>query len=251
MRPIWNGALSFGLVNIPVKVYAAVESREKLRFRMLHDKDHGPIQYKRICSLCGRDVPWNNIVKGVEIGKNNFFVMSREELMKLRPEKTESIRIVEFIDSDQLDILNLGGHYFLGPLQKKEEAFFLLREVMRLTGKIAIGMFVLREKEHVCAIRSYKDGLLLTMLNYAEETRDISGVIPSPPKKFSSQEIDLAKQLVDRYYNNKFDISEFKDTFAQEIKRLIEKQEKGQVVVVKSRKKKEENLVDALKASLR
>src|SRR5688572_11579233 len=154
MRAIWTGAISFGLVNIPVKLYSAIESKEKLHFRMLHDKHLAPIQYKRICSECGKDVPWNNVVKGIETTKDNYFVISREELRKIKPEKTDSIKILEFIDSDQLDILYLSGHYFLGPSQKKEEAFFLLREVMRLTGKVAVGKFVLRDKEYLCAIRS-------------------------------------------------------------------------------------------------
>jgi DNA end-binding protein Ku len=253
MSVIWTGSLSFGLVNIPIRLYAAVESQTK-EFRLLHKKDKVPIQYKRWCPKHKQEVAWEDIVKGLEIQKNKYYVFEKEELEKLKPKRTDTIDIVEIIDAWQIDPIYFDHHYFIGPDSEKEKAFFLFKHVMEECAKAAIGRFVMRDKEHVCAIESYKKGLLLTTLNYDYEIRDIKKVefLEDPPA-LKQQEIKLAMQLIEKLEKKEFDISEYKDTFMDELKALVKKKTKGELVEVKfqtKKPKKEKNLIEALKASL-
>lgn len=253
MKSVWNGSISFGLVNIPVKLYSAVESKG-FSFRMLDSKSNSPIKYQRISTKTGKEVPWKEIVKGIEISKNRFFVPSKEQISAIKPEKSDTIDIVEFVDDQQIDPIYFNSHYFVGPSKEKEKTYFLFREILQATARTALGRFVMREKEYVCAIKAYKEGLLLITLNYAYEIRDISKVdnISSAPK-LQKQEMDLAKELINKLYKEDFDISKFKDTFAEEMEKMLKKAAKGETIEIKKeikKEKKEENLIEALKASL-
>jgi DNA end-binding protein Ku len=253
MKVIWKGSISFGLVNIPVRLYAAVEPQTK-GFRMLHKKDKVPIQYKRWCPKHKREVAWGDIVKGVEMGKNKYVVLEKEELDMLKPKSTDAIEIVQIIDAWQIDPIYFGHHYFIGPDSEKEKAYFLFKQVMEQCAKAALGRFVMHEKEYVCAIESYKEGLLLTTLNYAHEIRSISHIdyLADAPA-IKKQELDLAMQLIEKLEKKEFDITEFQDTYWDELKALIKKKVKGAAIVVKqkpAKAAKEKNLIEALKASL-
>lgn len=254
MKSIWNGSISFGLVNIPIKLYSAVQSNVK-GFRLLHKEHNAPINYKRVCSMDGKEVEWEDIVKGIEVSKNNYYIVTNEELDDLKPKNTDTVEIIQFIDSKSIDPIYFSKHYFAAPPKEDEKTYFLFKEVLQQTAKIAIGLFVMHDKEHVCAIESYKEGLLLTTLNYAYEIRDISAIdqLSSVPK-LKKEELDLAKQLISRLYMEDFDISRFKDTFFDELQKLLKKKAKGQTIVIKEKPKaaeKEKNLVEALKASLK
>ena len=254
MKSVWNGSISFGLVNIPVKLYSAIESKAA-DFKMLHDKDHGHIQYKRFCEKCGKEVDWEHITKGVEIEKNKYYIIDKKTLENIKPESSDTIEIVEFVDSKQIDPIYFDSHYFVGPSKEKEKTYFLFKEILSSAAKVAIGKFVMREKEHICAIESYNEGLLLTTLNYKYEIRDISEIeelkeVPTLKK----EELELAKQLINKLFEDEFEIGKFKDTFEEKLKILIKKKEKGEVVTVTEKSKKitdEKNLVEALKASLK
>ena len=253
MKVVWTGSISFGLVNIPIRLYAAVEPQSK-GFRLLHKKDKVPIQYKRWCPNHKQEVAWSDIVKGIEMGKNKFYVFKREELEQLKPKKTDEIEIIEIIDAWQIDPIYYDHHYFIGPDTEKEKAYFLFKQVMEQCAKAALGRFVLHEKEYVCAIESYKEGLLLTTLNYAHEIRNIQNIdfLKNAPA-LRSQEVNLAMQLIEKLQKKEFDITEFADTYMDELKALIKKKAKGAVIEVKYKPKKEEkekNLIEALKASL-
>ena len=251
MKTVWKGSISFGLVNIPIRLYAAVEPQTK-GFRLLHKKDKVPIQYKRWCPKHKQEVAWTDIVKGVEIEKNKFYVFEKEELEQLKPKKTDEISILEVIDSWQIDPIYYDHHYFIGPETEREKAYFLFKEVMERCAKAALGRFVLHDKEYVCAIESYKDGLLLTTLNYAHEIRNIKSMdfIGDAPS-LSKKEVDLAMQLIEKLQTKEFDISEFEDTYIDELKALIKKKSKGEIIELKFKpEKKEKNLIEALKASL-
>lgn len=253
MRSIWNGAISFGLVSIPIKLLPATNPRA-LSFQLLHDTDNARILYKKVCSKDGQEVPPQEIARGIEVRKGVYYKLSEEELKKLRPEKTNSIDIIEFVDSPQVDSIYFSNHYFAVPDMEKEKAYFLFKEVLQITGKIAIGKFVLRSKEYVCSIKAYKEGLLLSTLNYAYEIRDIGEVVElkSVPKLIP-EEIDLAEQLIDRIYKKEFDITKFKDSFAEDVKEIVKKKEAGEEVIVAEQEKvfKEEDIIKALKASLK
>ena len=254
MKSIWNGSLSFGLVNIPVKMYSAVEAKA-VSFRLLHKKHNAPIHFKRWCDECKKEVKWDEIVKGLEVAKDQYYIFTKEELKSIRPERTNSIDIIKIIDSHQLDPIYFDNHYYLGPEKKKEKPFFLFKEILQETAKAAVGRFVMREKEYICIVTAYRKGMLLTTLNYAYEIRDIDALeeLKSGPK-FRKEEQELAKQLINKIYDKNFDIAEYKDTFAEELKKLIKKKEKGEPIEIVEAEKEEtseENLVEALKASLR
>lgn len=254
MKSTWNGAISFGLVNIPIKLYSAIDSRT-VGFKMLDKKHHMPIHYKKWCEECGKEIKWEDIVKGVELAKDEYFIISKEELEKIKPKSTDIIDIVSFVDAKQIDPIYFQSHYFIGPAKEGEKTYFLFREVLQSSAKMAIGSFVMHEKEHIALIEAYKEGLLLTTLNYEYEIRDIKKIeeLKDPPK-LRSEELELAKQLIGKLYNPHFEISHFKDNYMEELKKLLKKKSKGEVVIVKEKAKtlqKEKDLVEALKASLK
>ncbi len=249
MRPVWKGSISFGLVSIPIKLITAIESKST-GFRLLDRKDKTPIRYIRWNPKKERAVPWEDIVKGLEVSKNKYYVIDKEQLERIKPEKTDHIDIKEFVDAQQLDPIYFNSHYYVLPERKKEKTYFLFKEVLQQTAKVAIGRFVMREREYVCAIESYKKGMLLTTLNYGYEIREINKQeeLKNPPK-LEKKGMELAKQLMDKLYEEKFDVNKFKDTFEQELEKMLKK--KGKKVTVKETKIKRENLVEALKASLK
>ena len=243
------------MVSIPVKLFSAIE-HQALGFRLLHSKCHTPLKYKRWCPKCKKEVKWEDVVKGIEIGKNKFYILTKEALEELKPEKTNNIEIVEFVDTQQIDHIYYDSHYYVVPREKKERAYFLFKEVLQLTAKAAIGRFVMKEREHVCAIESYKKGLLLTTLNYNYEIRDIDkipelGAMP----RLRKEEILLAKKLISKLYEEELDMGQFKDSFAEELRRALRVKEKGELVTVgkrmKKAKKKGRTLIEALEASLK
>jgi DNA end-binding protein Ku len=253
MKSIWNGSISFGLVNIPVKLYSAIESKS-FSFKMLDNKHHSPIKYKRVSEKTGKEVVWKDIVKGIDLGKGKYFVPTKEQLEAIKPEKSDSIDIVEFVNQDQIDPIYFHSHYYIGPAKEKEKTYFLFKEILHRTARTALGRFVMREKEYVCAIKAYRGGLLLTTLNYPYEIRDIKKVdnISSAPK-IQDAELKLAQELINKLYKDEFYMGDYKDDFAEEMEKMLEKAAKGQVIeaakVTKS-VRKEENLIAALKASL-
>ena len=241
MKSVWNGVISFGLVTIPVALVSAVEP-QMLGFHMLCNKCHSRLHYKRLCRKCNKEVPWVDVVKGLELAKNKYFVLTRENLARLKPAKSDVIEIIRFIDAHQIDPVYYNKHYFVVPT-KHEKAYYLFQEVLRSSAKVAIGRFVMKEKEYACSIEAYKHGLLLTTLNYEYEVRDINKELGSPPK-LSHVELKLARQIIDKFYGE-LDISEFRDTFAENVRKIIE----GKAVKVKKVPKL--RLMAALKASVR
>ncbi|MDD1771249.1 MAG: Ku protein [Methanomassiliicoccales archaeon] len=253
MKAIWSGSLSFGLVNIPVKLYSAVNPRP-VSFKLIHEKDNSPIEYRRWCAEGKHEVPWNEVVKGVNLGEGSFYVFSKRELAALRPKRSEVIEVHEFVSSDLIGPILVDGNYYLGPEKAGQKAFFLLREVLIKEGRAAIGSFVMRDREYLCAIQPYGPGMLLTTLNYDEEMRsieEVEGLSEAPSLK--KEELELAKDLVKKLSKPRLDISRFHDTYVTSIKALLKKREEGHVVQVKEevpQATSEANLLDALKASL-
>lgn len=251
MKAIWKGYLGFGLVNIPVALYSAVDSK-KLSFNLLHEKDKGKIKYKRFCEKCGKEVNWNDIVKGLEVGKNEYYVISKEELEELRPEGSELIEIEEFVNGDEIDSIFYNKKYFIGPDEGGERSFFLFKETLAKSHKSAIAKFVLRKNEYVCEIKDYKKGLLLTTLNYAYEVRNMDNIprLDQAPE-LKSKEQELATQLIEKWTSERFNITKYHDTFAEELKEAVRKKVKGEVVSIKEKGvHRTENLIETLKASL-
>lgn len=251
MKPIWKGSIAFGLVNIPVKMYAAI-NRRPVSFKLLHQKDNAPIEYRRWCAKDNQEVPWEEVVKGVDLGDGQLYVFSKRELSNLRPKRSDVIDISEFVGEGGIDRVLFDQHYYLGPEREGQKAFFLLHETLRKSDKLAIGSFVMREREYVCVLGPYGPGMILSTLNYLDEVRpmsDVEGIGTKPELK--TKELELAEQLIDKLTVKKVDMSRFKDTYMEKLKEAIEKRDQKHLVTREEVKPTPEaNLLDALKASL-
>ena len=251
MRSVWNGTISFGLVSIPIKLYAAVSSRS-IGFKLLCKECMTPIHYERHCEGCDEPVEWEDTMKALPLGDGQFLPFSKEELESIKPEKTDRIEIVEFIDAGDLEPLFYDKFYFCAPSRKTERSYFLFRRVLEDSQKVAIGKFVMREREYVAAVQAHGPGLLLSTLNYSYEIRDINDIetLAEPPD-LKKEELQLAEKLVDQLTEDEFKLAEFKDEFAERLQEMMEKKEK---ITVESEEEvkpfDEESLMEALQASL-
>jgi DNA end-binding protein Ku len=256
MKSVWNGSISFGLVSIDVHVYSAVQEH-LLGFKLLCKKCHTPIHYERWCNHCNKEVSWNDTVKGLKLTDGSYFIVTQATLHELKPVKTETIDIHECIDSAQLKLIYLERHYYVAPSKIGEKPYFLFKKALENSHKVAIGTFVMRDKEYACAITPYENGLLLTTLNYDYEIRKMSAIaeLKTIPK-IQPQELKLAQQLIDQLATKTFVLSRYKDTFAQELKKAIKKQSKKskparkEKKVEKPKRSKEKDLTAKLRASL-
>jgi DNA end-binding protein Ku len=251
LKAVWKGYLGFGLVNIPVALYSAVDD-EQINFHLFHEKDNGRIKYNRVCSECGEEISWVNIIKGVEIGKNNFYMIAKEEINELKPKGDDLIEIQEFIDKDQISQIYFTRHYYIGPTDESERPYFLFKETLEDSNKAAIATFVLREKEYTCIVINYKEGLLLSILNYSNQIRDIKNVPNLDDKPdLKQKEKLLARELIDKLTTDKINLEKYRDTFTESLKEMIMKKAEGELISGKAKKiSGTENLIEALEASI-
>ncbi|MCL5875794.1 MAG: Ku protein [Candidatus Dependentiae bacterium] len=254
MKAIWSGSLSFGLVNITVNLYSAIAPRTP-GFKLLCSKCHTPIVYERWCRHCHKEVSWHDTVKGLQQSDGSYFILTQESLKSLKPERSDAITITEFVTRDQLQTIYFDDHYYLGPSKKNEKEFFLFQEAINSSDKVAIGDFVMHDKEHVCAITPYKNGLLLSTLNYAYEIKDINAIVELEKKPtLGDKELKLAQQIIHQLSEKKFDLKKYKDTFAQRLEKAIKESKKIKPKTTKRKEKKitphEKTLLAMLKASL-
>jgi DNA end-binding protein Ku len=252
MKKIWSGSLSFSLVTIPVNLYTAVKEHV-FGFTLLCSKCHTPIEYKRFCPHCKKDITWNNVVKGLKQPDGNYFVITPEKLKALKPEKIDEIVIHEFVPLDAIELIYLEHHYYLAPAKDGQSSYNLFCTALADTKKAAIATLVMRDKEYVCAISPHEKGLLLTTLNYAYEIVPSKEIFQSKAKKPSASELKLAKQLITQNSSKKFDISPFKDSFIEKLKKAIKTSKRvrpSKKGVRKERKSHAESLTSALKASI-
>lgn len=264
-RTIWKGSISFGLVNIPIQVFVATQKDEFSSFNQLDGKGH-KIKYKKWCPIEEREVPWAEIKKGYEITKNNYVVLEKEDLENIKLKTTHTIEISEFIDSEDLDPIFIEKNYYIGPdagITKKKKntspsnskAYSLFIKILNETNKVAIGKVVLRDKEHLVALRSYQRGLIMHQLKYLDEIKpmdEVEGISSSQQPKVEDKELSLGKTLVDNLTSEQFDIGKYSDTYSKELEKLIEAKSKGQKVTIREEEKAEDtaNLLEALKASI-
>lgn len=252
MKAVWKGFLGFGLVNIGVSLYSAI-GEDKADFRMLHKECKAPINYKRVCSECGKEIPYEDIVKGLEVGKNEYYIFTKEELKNMRPKGNDFIEINEFVKLDQIEYLYTDKHYFVGPQEGNLRAFSLLKTVLEDNELVAIGTFVMREKEYPCFIKNYNNGLLLTTMHYSHQIRDMSKVPTIGEEiELKEKEIELANQLIEKLKNDSFNLTDYKDTFAENLKEAIKRKEEGEPIKYEERPEREEtqDLIESLRASV-
>jgi DNA end-binding protein Ku len=259
-RAIWKGSISFGLVNIPIQVFSATQKEEYTSFNQLCDKGH-KIKYKKWCPVEEREVPWSEIKKGYEITKNNYVVIEKQDLDRIKLKTNNTIEIKEFIKSEEFDPIFIEKNYYVGPdpgkkkTEASSKAYSLLVKILNETSKVAIGKVVLREKEHLIALRAYQRGLVMHQLRYLDEIRpmDEIGNLDSL-QKVDSKEISLGKTLVENLTTEKFDPGRYSDSYAKELEKMIEAKSKGLNVTIKEEEEKVEettDILEALKASLK
>jgi DNA end-binding protein Ku len=234
-RAIWSGAISFGLVNIPVKLYSAVQ-RKTVRFHQLDQEDNQRIQQRRVNPRTGEEVPYEKLVKGYEISPDRYVVITPEELESLEPEKTRMIDIVAFVDLDQIDPIYYDHPYYLAPDKGAEKAYRLLLDAMKESGKVAIGRFVLRSKENLVAIRPRDDVLTLETMLFADEVvpPDNLDELPGDGKvKTSKQELEMAQQLIDSLAED-FEPDQYRDEYRERVLDLIDRKSQGEEIVIEA-----------------
>ena len=232
-RAIWTGSITFGLLNVPVKLYSAVSSRA-IRFRELREKDGSRVRHKRVAEADGEEVAYEEMVKGYEITPDQFIVLSRDELEALDPKKTKAIEIEDFVDLDQIDPIYFNQPYYLGPAPGAERAYALLAQAMGEQRKVAIARFVLRNRESLAAVRAGDGILTLATMRFADEVVPVSqleGVLGEKPDvEPKKQEIEMAKQVIDSLSTD-FDPSAYEDEHRAELLKLIERKAAGEDIV--------------------
>jgi DNA end-binding protein Ku len=231
-RAIWSGSISFGLLNVPVKLYSAVSS-QTIRFRELRESDGSRIRHKRVAEEDGEEVPYDDIVKGYEVAPDQFVVLTREELAELDPKKTRAIEIKDFVDLDEIDPIYFNQPYYLGPDKGAEKAYALLVQAMEESRKAAIARFVLRNKEHLAAVRASDGVLTMATMRFADEIvppENVDGVVTEEEVAVSDREVEMAKRLIDSLASD-FQPESYRDEYREELLDLIERKAKGEKVV--------------------
>ena len=231
-RAIWSGAISFGLVNVPVKLYSAV-SKKTVRFHQLHAETGVRISQKRVDSSTGEEVAYDNIVKGYELSPDSYVVITPEELESLDPEKTRSIDISDFVLLEQIDPIYFDHPYYLAPAQGGTKAYELLRQAMEGAGKVAIGKVVIRSKESLVAIRANGPVLTMETMLFADEVVDPTSLdeIPVEDGKATKQELAMAQQLIDSLSGD-FEPEKYQDEYRERVLDLIERKAQGEEIAV-------------------
>ena len=255
-RSIWTGAISFGLVTVPVKLYSAV-NRKTVRFHQLHGETGSRIQQKRVDPTTGEEVPYEDIVKGFEIAPERYVMISPEELEALDPKKTRTIEIEDFVDLQQIDPIFYDHPYYLAPGAGGAKPYRLLLEAMRETGKVAIAKVVIRQKEQLVAVRPM-DGHVLGMATmiFADEVVDpaqIDELEAAADVEVTKRELEIAEQLVESLAGD-FEPEKYRDTYREDVLALIERKAAGEEIAVQAPREEAAepvpDLMAALKASL-
>lgn len=251
MRAIWKGAISFGLIHIPIRLYSASKSRE-LKFRLLHNKDFSEIRYARICKADGREVPWEEIVKGYEYKSGDYVVLADEDFERANLKKSKSVEILDFVNEADIDSIYYEAPYYLEPQKGAESAYVLLREALRRSKKVAVGSFVLRLKEHLGVIKPYQDVLVLNQLRYAEELASADELNIPSKKQVKKTELDIAIKFIEQL-TKPFKPDNYVDTYTEEMMQIINQKAKGLKVKAPraAREPKTQDIMELLKESLK
>ena len=225
-RPIWNGTISFGLLNVPVQLYSGERSVD-LHFRMLDSRDNAPVRYERVNSETGEEVPWKEIVKGFEYSKGSYVVIDEEDIRKAAPEATESVEIEAFVERAEIDPMYFEKPYYLVPGKKAEKGYVLLREVLAKTGKVGIARVVIRTRQYLAALSPRGDALMVDLMRFPQEiVKADEFTLPkgnSKSYRVTPQEVAMATQLIEAM-TKKWDPDDYKDEFRAQLRKIIDEQ---------------------------
>jgi DNA end-binding protein Ku len=228
MRAIWKGAVTFGLVNVPVKLYSATEDHD-VPLHQVHDADGGRIRYRRVCEVDGEEVSYDHIDRAYDDGERTV-VLTKDDLAALPAERDREIEVVEFVPSDQIDPIMLDRTYYLEPDSRSTKAYVLLRRTLEETERTAVVKFALRQRTRLAALRVREDVLVLQTLLWADEVREAAFPALDEPAKVSAKELAMSAQLVSSFESD-FSPEGFEDEYQVQLKQLIEaKIEKGEAI---------------------
>ena len=244
MRSLWKGAISFGLVTIPVSLYPATR-REELKFRMLRKSDHSPISYKRVAEADGKEVPWDEIAKGYEYEKGKFVILKEEDFTRVDVEATQTVDILNFVTIDEVDPLLFYKPYYLEAGKGGDKAYVLLREALAKSGKIAIAKVVIRARQHLAALKPQKSGLMLELMRFPDELINVSKFKAPVEKSVSKAEMRMAEQLIESM-TTAWKPQQYTDEYRDALENLIEEKiEHGdKATPAPSRRRQPSNVVD-------
>ncbi|AFH64025.1 non-homologous end joining protein Ku [Paenibacillus caseinilyticus] len=251
MQTLWKGAVSFGLVNVPVKMYTATQEND-IPMRMLHKEHKVPIHYSRTCPKCAEEVKWSDIVKGYEYEPGKYVTFEKEELEELASETSREIRILDFVDLEEIDPIYFQKTYYLAPEETGTHAYGLLVEALKSTEKIGIANIALRGKGSLAALRVIGDVLSLVTLYYEEEIREKEEIPNFPePAKVDKRELEMAMSLIEQL-SAPFDPGKYEDEYRERLLQAIEQKVEGREITnaPEEKEKKVVNLMEALQASL-
>jgi DNA end-binding protein Ku len=250
MRSIWTGTIGFGLVNIPVKLYSAIQD-SRLDLDMIDSHSHSPIKYKRVSEKTGKEVPWEQILKGY-LYNDSYVILEPSDFEAASPKKTKIIEIEAFVDEKEIDDIYFETPYFIEPAKGGEKAYQLLMKALEKVKKVGLSRFVMRSQEHISVIRP-KDGyLLLQQLRFEEELRSSDDIKIPKAIKISPKEMSMALELI-KQHTATFDISKYEDEYKKELLKIIKRKASGKKITIPKMKvvhTAKDDLMDQLKASL-
>ena len=220
MRALWKGAITFGLVTIPVSLFPATR-REELKFRLLRASDQSPVNYKRVAEADGKEVPWDQIVKGYEYEKGKFVILKEEDFARVDVEATQTVDIMNFVTLDDVDPLLFYKPYYLEAGKGGDKAYVLLRDALTETGKIAIAKVVIRTRQHLAAVKPQKNGLMLELMHFPKELIDVSEFEAPAEKQIGKAEMQMAKQLIASMTSD-WEPAKYNDEYRDALEKMIE-----------------------------
>ena len=250
MRAIWTGSIGFGLVNIPIKIFSATQS-SSLDLDMLDRKDKSNIRYKRVNENTGKEVAWENIVKGYYL-KDHYVVLEDADFEEASPDKNKTINLVSFVKLDEIDSIYFDTPYYLEPQKGGERAYHLLLKALQKSKTAGLGQFVMRNVENLAIVKPHDNLLLLNKLRFAEEIRDTDGLNLPEAGRVRKEEMDMALKLI-KQHSEPFDISGYKNEYTKQLLKIIKQKDKGKrptIRKMKKQSKKSADLLEQLKASL-
>lgn len=252
MHSLWSGSISFGLVNIPIKLYSGAKSHS-LEFNMLRKSDLCPVEYQRICKYDGKEIPYEDIVKGYEYADGEYVVLTDEDFENANLEQTKMIDIMDFVSANEIDFRYFEKPYYLEPDKGGDKAYALLREALKKSGKVGVANFVMGNRGHIGVVKPQGPVLVLNQIRYADEVKDFAELKLPEIKNIHQEEIELALTLIAKR-SIKFNPKKYKDTYTEDLKQIIEAKSKGRRPKAKGKEPKPTkiiNLMAVLKKSLK
>jgi DNA end-binding protein Ku len=249
---MWKGSIAFGLVNIPIELYTAVRDHRP-KFRLLHAKDESPVSYERVCQSEGKPVGWEDLVKGYEYEKGQFVVLSKDDFKTAALEKTRTIDILDFVDPKEIDERYFETPYYLQPGKGADRAYALLRDAIEKSGKVGIAKIILRDAQHLAAVETIKDAIVLTMMRFADELADLSDFRFPKAEGIRPGEMNMALQLIDSLAA-KWEPEKYTDEYTENLMKVIQGKLKGKKPRLQGREAPQQaevvDLMERLRASL-